>query len=41
MLAPWDDGDLASLLDQADREMYRRRGLRRESPSLEPHTWPE
>jgi len=31
MLAPWDDGDLASLLDQADREMYRRRGLRRES----------
>jgi diguanylate cyclase (GGDEF)-like protein len=30
MLAPWDDGDLASLLDQADREMYRRRSLRRE-----------
>ncbi len=35
MLAPWDDGDLASLLDQADREMYRRRGLRRESAPLE------
>ena len=32
MLAPWDDGDLTSLLDQADREMYRRRGLRREVP---------
>jgi diguanylate cyclase (GGDEF)-like protein len=31
MLAPWDDGDLASLLDQADREMYRRRSLRREA----------
>ena len=31
MLAPWDDGDLASLLDQADREMYRRRSLRRET----------
>ena len=31
MLAPWDDGDLASLLDQADREMYRRRALRREA----------
>jgi diguanylate cyclase (GGDEF)-like protein len=31
MLAPWDDGDLASLLDQADREMYRRRQLRREA----------
>ena len=35
MLAPWDDGDLASLLDQADRERYRRRGLRRESMPLE------
>ena len=34
MLAPWDDGDLSSLLDQADREMYRRRGLRRESVPL-------
>jgi len=32
MLAPWDDGDLASLLDQADREMYRRRSLRRDAP---------
>ena len=31
MLAPWDDGDLASLLDHADREMYRRRSLRREA----------
>jgi diguanylate cyclase (GGDEF)-like protein len=29
MLAPWDDGDLTTLLDQADREMYRRRALRR------------
>jgi len=29
MLAPWDDGDLAELLDRADREMYRRRLLRR------------
>ncbi len=29
MLAPWDDGDLDSLLAAADREMYRRRALRR------------
>jgi diguanylate cyclase (GGDEF)-like protein len=29
MLAPWDDGDLAILLENADREMYRRRTLRR------------
>jgi diguanylate cyclase (GGDEF)-like protein len=29
MLAPWDEGDLGSLLDQADREMHRRRALRR------------
>lgn len=29
MLTPWDDGDLGSLLDAADREMYRRRALRR------------
>lgn len=36
MLAPWDDGDLASLLDQADREMYRRRGLRREMLERQP-----
>jgi len=41
MLAPWDDGDLASLLDQADREMYRRRGLRRESVPLEHHSTPD
>ena len=41
MLAPWDDGDLASLLDQADREMYRRRGLRRESAPLQHHTAPD
>jgi diguanylate cyclase (GGDEF)-like protein len=41
MLAPWDDGDLASLLDQADREMYRRRGLRREAPPLERQPSPE
>jgi diguanylate cyclase (GGDEF)-like protein len=41
MLAPWDDGDLASLLDQADREMYRRRGLRRESYPLEHQPSPE
>ncbi len=41
MLAPWDDGDLASLLDQADREMYRRRGLRRESAPLEHQSSPE
>jgi diguanylate cyclase (GGDEF)-like protein len=41
MLAPWDDGDLASLLDQADREMYRRRGLRRESVPLEHHSSPD
>ncbi len=30
MLAPWDDGDLDSLLAAADREMYRRRALRRD-----------
>jgi diguanylate cyclase (GGDEF)-like protein len=41
MLAPWDDGDLASLLDQADREMYRRRGLRRESAPREHQPSPE
>ena len=41
MLAPWDDGDLASLLDHADREMYRRRGLRRESVQLEHHSFPD
>ena len=29
MLTPWDDGDMSSLLDAADREMYRRRALRR------------
>ncbi len=29
MLAPWDDGDLSALLENADREMYRRRTLRR------------
>lgn len=29
MLTPWDDGTLSSLLDAADREMYRRRALRR------------
>src|SRR5439155_7902497 len=39
MLAPWDDGDLASLLDQADREMYRRRALRRDpQPTPAPPT---
>jgi diguanylate cyclase (GGDEF)-like protein len=31
MLAPWDDGDLSALFDQADREMYRRRSLRRDA----------
>lgn len=36
MLAPWDDGDLPSLLEQADREMNRRRGLRRASDQGEP-----
>jgi len=41
MLAPWDDGDLTSLLDQADREMYRRRGLRRESVQVEHHSFPD
>ncbi len=35
MLTPWDDGDLSSLLDAADREMYRRRALRR---TLNPNT---
>ena len=30
MLAPWDDGDLDTLLAAADREMYRRRALRRD-----------
>ncbi len=28
MLAPWDDGNLPELLEQADREMNRRRALR-------------
>lgn len=28
-LAPWDDGDLTSLLEAADRDMYLRRVLRR------------
>ena len=32
MLAPWDDGDLNTLLAAADREMYRRRALRRDAP---------
>lgn len=27
MLAPWDDGDLATLLEDADRELRRRRAL--------------
>jgi len=29
MLAPWDEGNLETLLSAADREMYRRRSLRR------------
>ena len=29
MLAPWDEGNLETLLAAADREMYRRRALRR------------
>ncbi len=36
MLAPWDDGDLDSLLAAADREMYRRRALRRDVGSRPP-----
>ena len=34
MLAPWDDGDLDTLLAAADREMYRRRALRRDVGAL-------
>jgi diguanylate cyclase (GGDEF)-like protein len=42
MLAPWDDGDLGSLLDQADREMYRRRAIRRDPrPQPEPQPAPD
>ena len=29
VLAPWEDGDLVSLLDAADRDMYQRRFARR------------
>ena len=36
MLAPWDDGDLDSLLAAADREMYRRRALRRDAGVVPP-----
>lgn len=36
MLAPWDDGDLDTLLTAADREMYRRRALRREVGTVPP-----
>ena len=38
MLAPWDDGDLDSLLAAADREMYRRRALRRDAGVVPPAT---
>lgn len=31
VLEPWDDGDVESLLRQADREMHLRRALRREA----------
>lgn len=34
MLAPWDDGNLESLLGAADREMYRRRALRRQQEGV-------
>ena len=36
MLAPWDDGDLDTLLAAADREMYRRRALRRDVGATPP-----
>jgi diguanylate cyclase (GGDEF)-like protein len=38
VLEPWDDGDVESLLRQADREMHLRRALRREAaaPPYEP-----
>ncbi|HEX3003228.1 MAG TPA: diguanylate cyclase, partial [Angustibacter sp.] len=31
VLEPWDDGDVSTLLHQADREMQLRRALRREA----------
>jgi diguanylate cyclase (GGDEF)-like protein len=38
VLEPWDDGDVDSLLRQADREMHLRRALRREAaaPAYQP-----
>jgi len=34
MLAPWDEGNLETLLAAADREMYRRRALRRQQEGV-------
>jgi diguanylate cyclase (GGDEF)-like protein len=34
MLAPWDEGNLETLLGAADREMYRRRALRRQQEGV-------